>query len=178
LAYPPHTGYLGASGRSGGAHQQAVPAGSTAMVVAGRLPTGADQGAGGRQGVTHRWLFTQSTFSAVRTPKRAPGGFPGSWSPPSSFMVGHHCVFQRGGGTWHTPLTAAISENQASPGGAHQQAVPVASTAMLVAGRLSTRARRGLSTSARAAGLLGTAFGRVWITPRGGEGNLRKGGLA
>jgi len=128
--------------------------------------------------VTHRGLFKQPLSSALRTPKRAPGGFPGSWSPPSSFTVGHQCVFHRGGGTCIPPLTPAVSEHQAGGWGGHQQAVSVASTAMLAAGRLPRRARRELSTSARAAGLLRTAFGRVWITPRGGDGSLRKGGLA
>ena len=126
--------------------------------------------------MTHRGVIKQPWSSAVRTPEKGPRRLPGLLEPSELFHGGPPVRFRRRGWYRDTPPRAAPSEHHAGRWGAHQQAVPVASTAMLLAGYWG--ARRGLSTSARAAGLLGTAFGRVWITPRGGDGSLRKGGPA
>jgi hypothetical protein len=63
--------------------------------------------------VTHSELFNQPSSSVARTPKSTLGGFPASWSLPGSFMVGHQCVFDRGGGTRIPP--SQHHEEQASP---------------------------------------------------------------
>jgi hypothetical protein len=63
--------------------------------------------------VTHSELFNQPLSSVARTPKSILGGFPASWSLLGSFMVGHQCVFDRGGGTRIPP--SQHHEQQASP---------------------------------------------------------------
>jgi hypothetical protein len=63
--------------------------------------------------VTHRRWFNQPLSSVVRTPESTLGGFPASWSLRGSFMVGHQCVFDRGGGTRIPP--SQHHEEQASP---------------------------------------------------------------
>jgi hypothetical protein len=49
--------------------------------------------------VTHRGLYKQPLSSVVRTLGSILGGFLASWSLRDSFVVGHQCVFDRGGGT-------------------------------------------------------------------------------
>lgn len=106
----------------------------------------------------------------VRTPvvfcrthhARGPRKPSGLVEPSLSFMVGQQCVSEKGG-TGIPPCRPPLSEHHPGRRGGHQQADSAASAAMLLAGYQG--ARRGLSTSARAAGLLGTAFGRMWITP-------------
>jgi hypothetical protein len=66
--------------------------------------------------VTHRRLFHQRLSSAARTPRRALGGFPASWTIRSSLMVGHRCVLQRGGGIRIPPCQH--HEERQSPKGA------------------------------------------------------------
>jgi len=63
--------------------------------------------------VTHSRWFKQPLLSTARTPKRSVGGFPASGSLRGSFMVGHQCVFDRGGGTRIPP--SQHHEEEASP---------------------------------------------------------------